>query len=177
MLGRLPPTPPIDALFETQTEAEDDEVPGAHGAIRLHETRPMFPEATPATSRQVREMLRNLTDIIDTTSLDPEEPSSILYRAKALNTILDTIIVPRAMKMDKDIKDITWMRVAVENHLGPRLKEDGLLPGSEHSGIPSVGSRFPTPQPPSLKRLREERDDEGVSPPVHPGASKRPRLR
>lgn len=110
MLSRLPPTPPIDAVFETQIEAEGDEVPGARGMIRLHETAPTLPGAAPATSHQVREMLRNLTDIIDTTSLDPEEPSSILYRARALNTILDTIIVPRAMKLDKDIKDITWMR-------------------------------------------------------------------
>lgn len=110
MLSRLPPTPPIDAVFETQTEAEGGGIQGSHGAIRLHRATSTLPEATPATSHQVREMLRNLTDIIDTTSLDPEEPSSILYRAKALNTILDTTIVPRAMKLDKDVKDIKWMR-------------------------------------------------------------------
>ena len=68
------------------------------------------PEATAATSHQVHEMLRSLTEIIDTVSFDPKEPSSILYRAKALNAILDTAIVPRMMKVDKDVKNITWMR-------------------------------------------------------------------
>jgi hypothetical protein len=55
-------------------------------------------------------MLRNLTDTIDAASLNPEESSSILYRAKALSTILDTVIVPRMMKVDKEVKDLVWMR-------------------------------------------------------------------
>ena len=78
--------------------------------VRPSESTPTPPEAAPATSHQTRKMLRNLTDIIDTTSLDPEEESSILYRAKAVNAVLDTTIVPRLMKVDKDVKDLVWMR-------------------------------------------------------------------
>jgi hypothetical protein len=55
-------------------------------------------------------MLRSLTDIIDAASLNPEEPSSILHRAKALSAILDTTILPRMMKVDKEVKDLVWMR-------------------------------------------------------------------
>ena len=55
-------------------------------------------------------MLSGLTEIIDAASLDPKESSSIFYRAEALNTILDTAILPRMMKVDKNVKDIVWMR-------------------------------------------------------------------
>ena len=60
-------------------------------------------------------MLRSLTDTIDTTSLNPEESSSILYRAKALNAIIDTTILPRMMKVDKEVKDFVWMRYGCSN--------------------------------------------------------------
>ena len=99
---RLPKTPRLDTVFEPQAEGEpvNDEDAQDTGSQ---------PETTP-TSHQAHGMLRRLTNIIDTVSLNPEEPSSILYRAKALNTILDTTIVPRMMKVDKDVNDIVWMR-------------------------------------------------------------------
>ena len=107
---RLPTTPLIDTVFEPQARGETETDVDAHDTGHQPETTPTPPEAAAATSHQAREMLRSLTDIIDVASLDPEEPSSVLYRAKALNAILDTTIVPRMMKVDKDIKDIVWMR-------------------------------------------------------------------
>ena len=102
---RLPKTPRLDAVFEPQAEGEHGKDTGSQP-----EPTPTPPEATAATSHQAHEMLRRLTDIVDAASLNPEEPSSILYRAKALSTILDTTIVPRMMKVDKDVNDIVWMR-------------------------------------------------------------------
>jgi hypothetical protein len=81
----------------------------AGDAIPPPDATPTLPEAAAAASHQAHVMLRSLTDIIDATSLNPAEPSSILYRAKALNSILDTTIVPRLMKVDKDVKDTVWM--------------------------------------------------------------------
>lgn len=95
---RLPTTPRIDVVVD------------GHDAGHPPEATPTPPGAVAATSHQAHEMLRNLTDIIDSTSLNPEEPSSILYRAKALSTILDTTILPRIMKVDKEVKDFVWMR-------------------------------------------------------------------
>ena len=106
--GRLPKTPLINTVFEQQAlQGEKDEVADVRGAGCPPET-PV--EAAAATSHQVHEMLRDLTDIINTDPLDPEEASSILCRAKALNAILDTTIVPRMMKVDKDVRDLLWMR-------------------------------------------------------------------
>ena len=81
-----------------------------HGATRPPEATPTPPEAAVATSHQAHEMLRSLTTIIDAASLNPEEPSSILHRAKALSAILDTTILPRMMKVDKEVKDLVCMR-------------------------------------------------------------------
>jgi hypothetical protein len=100
---RLPTTPLIDTVFGTQGDGETDEV------SNVHDTQTP-PEVAAATTHQVHQMLRSLTEIIDTASLNPEETSSMLYRAKALNTILDTTIIPRMMKVDKDVKDIVWTR-------------------------------------------------------------------
>jgi hypothetical protein len=100
-----PPTTPT-ASFTTHT-------PGRNRLPKTPLAETGFeppPEGTATTSHQVHEMLRSLTDIVDTVSLDPKEPSSILHRAKALNAILDTTIIPRMMKVDKDVKDIAWMR-------------------------------------------------------------------
>ena len=110
MNRRLPTTPRIDAVVQTASEGEADDFVGVHDAVRPLETTPTPPEAAATTSHQAHEMLRSLTDIIDATSLNPEEPSSILHRAKALNAVLDTTIVPRMMKVDKDVKDLVWMR-------------------------------------------------------------------
>jgi hypothetical protein len=107
---RLPTTPRIDVVFETEAEGEASDVVGVYDATHPPEATPTPPEAAAATSHQTHEMLRGLTDIIDTTSLNPEEPSSILHRAKALNAILDTTILPRMMKVDKEVKDLVWMR-------------------------------------------------------------------
>ena len=102
---RLPTTPRVDVVVGAETEGEI-------GGVVVHslEATPTPPEAAPVTSHQAHEMLRNLTDIIDTTSLNPEESSSILHRAKALSAVLDTAILPRMMKVDKEVKDFVWMR-------------------------------------------------------------------
>jgi len=166
-------TPPIDTVFEPQAGGETGKDVGAQ------ETIPTPPEAVVVTSDQAHEMLRSLTDIIDTGSLNPVEPSSIFYRAKALNTLLDTIIIPRTIKMDKDVKDIVWMKVAVEEHLGSRSKGKGTLPRSGGSGISNVRSGLSStaPRPLSLKRSREEGGDQGLPPPTQLWASKRTRVR
>ena len=103
--GRLPATPRIDVFVETEAVGETGDA-----VARPPEATPTPPETAVATSHQAHEMLRSLTTIIDTASLNPEEPSSILYRAKALNAILDTTILPRMMKVDKEVKDLVWMR-------------------------------------------------------------------
>lgn len=95
---QLPATPRIDSVADF------------HDVVRPPEASPTPSEAAAATSHQVREMLRSLTDIIDANSLNPEEPSSILHRAKALSTVLDTAILPRMMRVDKEVKDLVWMR-------------------------------------------------------------------
>ena len=100
----------MDIANETRAEGETSGIMDVHDTVRSPEATPTPPEAAPATSHQTHEMLRSLTDIIDATSLKPEEPSSILYRAKALNDILDTTILPRMMRVDKEVKDIAWMR-------------------------------------------------------------------
>jgi len=110
MNRRLPTTPRIDVVIQTASEGEAGDSVGVHDAVRPLETTPTPPEAAAATSHQAREMLHSLTDIIDATSLNPEEPSSILHRAKALNAVLDMTVVPRMMKVDKDVKDLVWMR-------------------------------------------------------------------
>ena len=96
---QLPTTPPIDLV------AAD-----SHDAVYPPEATPTPPEAAAATSHQVREMLRNLRDVIDGTSLESEESSSILHRAKALTAVLDTAILPRMMKVDKEVKDLVCHR-------------------------------------------------------------------
>jgi len=103
-------TPQIDTVDETRAEGETGGVVDVHDTVRSPEATPTPPEAAPTTSHQAHDMLRSLTDIIDATPLNPEEPSSILHRAKALNAILDTTILPRMMKVDKDVKDLVWMR-------------------------------------------------------------------
>ena len=107
---RLPTTPRIEVAVETVARSETNDV-----AARLPDSTPTPPEATAATSHQTHEILRSLTDTIDTTSLNPEESSSILYRAKALNAIIDTTILPRMMKVDKEVKDFVWMRYGCSN--------------------------------------------------------------
>ena len=102
---RLPATPRPGVFVETETEGETGDI-----VVHPPEATPTPPEAAAATSHQAHEMLRNLANIIDTTSLNPGEPSSVLYRAKALNTVLDTTILPRMMKVDKEVKDFVWMR-------------------------------------------------------------------
>lgn len=96
---QLPTTPPIDLV------AKD-----GHDAVHPPEATPTPPEAAAATSHQVRGMLRNLRDVIDATSLESEDSSSILQRAKALNAVLDTAILPRLMKVDKEVKDLVCHR-------------------------------------------------------------------
>ena len=110
MNGQLPTTPRIEVVVQTASEGETGDFVDVHNSVRPLETTPTPPEATVATSHQAHEMLRSLTDIVDATSLNPEEPSSILYRAKALSAILDTTILPRMMKVDKEVKDLVWMR-------------------------------------------------------------------
>jgi len=117
-------------------------------------------------------MLRSLTEIIDAASFDPEEPSSIIYRAKALNTILDTTIIPRMMKVDKDVKDIVWMRAAVGKHLGPQFKEKDVSSEPRNNGGSDARS-FPGPRLPLPKRSREEESEQGAS---QPCISKRTRV-
>jgi len=107
---RLPTTPRIDIFVEAEAEGDTGDVVHVHGVARPPETTPTPPEAAAATSHQTHEMLRSLTDIVDATSLNLEEPSSILYRARALSAILDTTILPRMMRVDKDVKDLVWMR-------------------------------------------------------------------
>lgn len=107
---RLLTTPRTDTFFEPQAGSETGKDADTHDARRRLETNSTPTEAAVATSHQTHEMLRSLADIIDRTSLDPEKPSSILYRAKALDAILDTTIVPRMMRVDKDVKDIVYMR-------------------------------------------------------------------
>jgi len=107
---RLPTTPRIDVFIEMEAAGETGDTVDIHGVARPPEATPTPPEAVVATSHQVHEMLRSLTTIIDTASLNPEEPSSILHRAKALSSILDTTILPRMMKVDKEVKDLVWMR-------------------------------------------------------------------
>lgn len=104
---RLPTTPRIDVFVEK--EAGGGAV-GARDVSHLSAAIPTLPEAAAVTSHRAREMLRSLTDIVDATSFLPEEPSSILYRAKALSALLDTAVLPRVMKVDKDVKDLVWMR-------------------------------------------------------------------
>lgn len=108
--GRLPTTPRIDIFVETEALGEIGNVADVHGAARPPGATPTLPEAAAATSHQAHEMLRSLTTIIDNTSLIPEEPSSILHRAKALSAIMDTTILPRMMKVDKEVKDLVYMR-------------------------------------------------------------------
>ncbi|KAF9653615.1 hypothetical protein BDM02DRAFT_1551574 [Thelephora ganbajun] len=171
---RLPTTPLVDVV-ETQAEGGTSDFVDVRDVVRPPEATPTPPEAVTATSHQAHEMLRSLTDIIDATSLNPEEPSSILYRAKALSAILDTTVLPRMMKADKEVKDFVWMRVAVETKFGPRFKQEGILPNSRHSGVNiRYNPSFPTPRPPSPKRPREEGDGEGV--PSQHYASKRTRV-
>lgn len=167
-LRRLPTTPLIGTTFGAWAEGETD----------LPETTPTPPEAAAVTSHQVQKMLRGFAGIIDTTSFDPEEPSSILYRAKTLNTILDTTIVPRMMKIDKEVKDMLWMRAAIDTTLGSQFKENVILAGPRQSEVVCARSdlSFPAPGPPSPKRPREEQDDEGVPPPAQVHASKRTRV-
>ena len=107
MNRRLPTTPRIDVVDQTVSEGEAGDFVDA---ARPLETTPTPPEAAATTSHQAHEMLRSLTDVIDATSLNPEEPSSIIHRAKALSAILDTAILPRMMKVDKEVKDVVWMR-------------------------------------------------------------------
>lgn len=107
---RLPTTPLIETVFGTRAEGGTDKVADAHDTARPPEFTQTPPEGVSATSHHVHEMLRNLTDIINAASTKPEEPSSILLRAKALNTMLDTTIIPRMMKVDKDVKDVVWTR-------------------------------------------------------------------
>lgn len=104
MNWQLPTTPPIDMV------TEDGHVVDDRDAVHPPEATPTPPEAVEATSHQVREMLRSLRDVIDATSLEPEKPSSILHRARALSTVLDTAILPRMMKVDKEVKDLVWHR-------------------------------------------------------------------
>jgi hypothetical protein len=101
---QLPTTPPID-LIAGGGHAVDD-----HDVVHPPEATPTPPEAVAATSHQVREMLRSLKDVIDTPSLESEESSSILHRAKALSAVLDTAILPRMMKVDKEVKDLVCHR-------------------------------------------------------------------
>ena len=107
---RLPATPRIDAVVEAGAEGEISDVVNIHDVVCSPDATPTPPEAAVATSRQVHEMLRSLTGIIEATPFNPEEPSSIPYRAKALSAILDTTILPRMMKVDKEVKDNVWMR-------------------------------------------------------------------
>jgi len=107
---RLPITPRIDIVVETEAEGETGDVVDVHDVVRPPETTPTPPEAAAATSHQAHEMLRSLTGIVDAASLNPGEPSSIIYRAKALSAILDTTILPRMMRVDKEVKDFVWMR-------------------------------------------------------------------
>lgn len=109
-LRQLPATPRTDSFFEPLAGDGTGKDVDPHDTGRRSEATPTPPEAAVATSRQAREMLCSLTDIIDTIPPNPEEPSSILSRAKALNAILETTIVPKMMKVDKDVKDIVWMR-------------------------------------------------------------------
>jgi len=95
--GRLPTTPRIGIFVETEAAGETGDAA-------------TLPEGAVVTSHQAHEILRSLTNIIDTASLNPEEPSSILHRAKALSAILDATILPRIMRVDKEVKDLVWMR-------------------------------------------------------------------
>jgi len=113
--GRLPTTPRIDVFVETEAVGGGGDAVDVYDVARPPEATPTPPEAAVATSHLAHEMLRSLATIIDTTSLNPEEPSSILHRAKALNAILDTTILPRMMKVDKEVKDIVWMRYGHPN--------------------------------------------------------------
>lgn len=162
--GRLPTTPRIDATFEMQPVEETDEITDAYNTDGPQESTPTPPEPAAATSHQTREMLRHLAHIINTTSLNPEEPSSILYRAKALSTILDATIVPRMMRVDKEVKDFVYMRVAVERRLGPRFKEKRVPPEAGHIEALKVRPDHPAPHPPSPKRSREEGNDRNSLP-------------
>ena len=110
MNWRLPTTPRIEVVVQTASEGGTGDPADVHNGVYPPETTPTPPEVAPATSHQAHEMLRSLTDTIDATSLNPEEPSSIFHRAKALSAILDTAILPRMMKVDKDVKDLVWMR-------------------------------------------------------------------
>jgi len=107
---RLPTTPRIDVVVETEPEGDAGSVVDVHDAVHPPETTPTPPEAAAATSHQVHQLLRGLRSIVAATPLDPEDPSSILHRARTLSAILDTTILPRMMKVDKDIKDVLWMR-------------------------------------------------------------------
>jgi len=113
---RLPTTPRIDVFVETEAVSETGDAVDVHGVARPPEATPTPPEVAVVTSHQAHEMLRNLTTIIDAASLNPEEHSSILHRAKALTTILDTTILPRMMKVDKEVKDLVWMRWGSSEH-------------------------------------------------------------
>lgn len=103
-------TPRIGNFLGPQAGSEIGEDGDVYDAGRQPEATPTPPEAVPATSHQAHEMLRSLTGIIDGASLNPEEPSSILYRAQAVDAILNTTVVPRLMRVDKDVKDILYMR-------------------------------------------------------------------
>lgn len=55
-------------------------------------------------------MLRTMSKLIDATSLDPDHPTSIHYQAIALDRVIEEKILPRLMKVDKDVKDLVWTR-------------------------------------------------------------------
>ena len=118
---QVTPTPPeataatlhrthVDIAVGTEVEGETGDAADGRDMVCPPEATPTPFEATGVTSHQAHEMLRSLTNVIDTTSLDPEEPSSILHRAKALSTILDSTLLPRMMKVDKEVKDYLSLR-------------------------------------------------------------------
>jgi hypothetical protein len=76
--------------------------------------RPRFsahPSTPPQpTYHETHQMLRILTGLINATSFDPNSTTSIEYKINEIDQLLNEKVIPRLMKVDKDVKDLVWMR-------------------------------------------------------------------
>jgi hypothetical protein len=127
------------------------------------------PPARPSqpTYHETHEMLRTLTKLINATSLTPSHPTSIEYQINAIDQLLEEKILPRIMKVDKDIKDMIWTRLALETECIAKFKDPGTLPEEylQKKVYNFGGDDLPPPRNPfegKRKRAHAEHDEKYV---------------